>query len=569
MEYSSNMENFACCFLFEEDGDCLSDPVVEEEIRQGLWALKPFKALGVDGLHAGFFQYFWEDVKHSVCNEVISIFDMRRVPEYLNETLITLIPKCPNLKSFSNYRPISLCNTIYKVVTKIIVGRIRPFLDKLVSPNQVTFMPGRRGLDNVVIAQELIHMLDNKKGKVGFMAIKIGLVKAYDRLEWLFIRKVLRAFHFPHVFTDLIMSCVSSTSTSILFNGGKLETFMPSRGIRQGDLLSPYLFILCMEYLGFLINKSCMEKKWTPLKTSKDNVEISHLFFANNLLLFAKANLAGAKAIKEVLEKFCEESGQLVNLDKSRIYFSPNSQDGVKENISVILNIQATSCLGKYLGFPLRHKGVGRSQYNFITEKIISKLSEWKAKFLSFAGRTVLVKSVMTAIPNYVMQGATLPIHLCEKIDKINKDFLWGSTMEKKKLHLVGWNKIIKSKDEGGLGIQATRARNIALLAKLNWWLYQEKDALWAKVVLNKYCSQSRRRSKDPDKLTCSPIWTTIKAGFNVFEKGVCWYVGTNSKLNFWESKWVKGGTVWELIEGPLMRHEADFTIADMFQVGR
>ena len=108
MEYSSNMENFACCFLFEEDGDCLSDPVVEEEIRQGLWALKPFKALGVDGLHAGFFQYFWEDVKHFVCNEVISIFDTRRVPEYLNETLITLIPKCPNLKSFSNYRPISL-----------------------------------------------------------------------------------------------------------------------------------------------------------------------------------------------------------------------------------------------------------------------------------------------------------------------------------------------------------------------------------------------------------------------------------------------------------------------------
>ena len=108
---------------------------MEEEIRQGLWALKPFKALGVDGLHAGFFQYFWEDVKHSVCNEVISIFDTRRVPEYLNETLITLIPKCLNPESFSNYRPISLCNTIYKVVTKIIVGHIRPFLDKLVSPN--------------------------------------------------------------------------------------------------------------------------------------------------------------------------------------------------------------------------------------------------------------------------------------------------------------------------------------------------------------------------------------------------------------------------------------------------
>lgn len=161
-----------------------------------------------------------------------------------------------------------------------------------------------------------------------------------------------------------------------------------------------------------------------------------------------------------------------MNFDKSHIYFLPNAHEGVKENINAILNIQATSSLGKYLGFLLRHKGAVRSQYNFIVERIISKLSGWKAKFLSFASRTVLVKSVMTAMPNYVMQGAALPVHLCDKIDKISRDFLWGSTMEKKKLHRVVWSKIIKSKDEGGLGIQAARARNIALFAKLNWWLY-------------------------------------------------------------------------------------------------
>lgn len=148
----SDIECFACYFPSEEDKNCLSTPIAEEEIRQGLWALRPFKAPSADGLHAGFFQYFWADVKNFVCNEITCMFDKRKVPECMNETLITLIPKCPNPENFNNYRLISLCNNIYKVVTKIIVGRIRPFLDKLISPNKAAFVPRRRGLDNVVIA---------------------------------------------------------------------------------------------------------------------------------------------------------------------------------------------------------------------------------------------------------------------------------------------------------------------------------------------------------------------------------------------------------------------------------
>ena len=151
----------------------------------------------------------------------------------------------------------------------------------------------------------------------------------------------------------------------------------------------------------------------------------------------------------------------------------------------------------------------------------MNKLSGWKAKFLSFAGRFVLVKLVMSAISNYVMQGEALPIHLCEKLDKINRDFLWGSTREKKKLHLVGWNKIIQPKEEGGLGIQAARAKNVALLAKLNWRMYQENDSLWVKVILSKYCSSDRRRARDPDKLPASSSWKAKKVGFQTFEKGI------------------------------------------------
>ena len=185
---------------------------------------------------------------------------MRTMPEFLNRTLISLIPKCQSPETLANYRPINLCNLVYKIVTKIIISRIRPLLNNLVSPLQAAFVSGRRGLDNILIAQELRHSIDDKKGKEGYIAVKVDLEKAYDSLEWNFIHKILQSHHFPNYLINLIMSCLSSTNASIMFNGGTMETFYPSWGIRQGDPLSPYFFILCMEYLGSLIEKECMER---------------------------------------------------------------------------------------------------------------------------------------------------------------------------------------------------------------------------------------------------------------------------------------------------------------------
>ena len=187
---------------------------------------------------------------NSVINEVKKVFTDRRVLDYLNTTHIALIPKIQGLETLSNYRPISLCNTVYKVMSKIIVTRLRPYLDKLISPCQSTFIPSRKGIDNAIIVQEVIHSLSKKKGKVGYMALKIDLEKAYDKLEWSFIRDMLIRANMPTNLIDTIMSCVTTVSTSIVFNGEALEPIYPSKGLRQGDPLSPYLFILCMDFLG-------------------------------------------------------------------------------------------------------------------------------------------------------------------------------------------------------------------------------------------------------------------------------------------------------------------------------
>ena len=389
-------------FLKAEDISKLERPVIDEEILAALHSLKPYKASGPDELHAGFFPRFWLIVGNSVKSEVKQSFCIGKVPAYLNKMLITLIPKCNSPETLNNYRPIGLCNTVYKVITKLIVTRLRPALKYLVSPLQTVFVPKRKGVDNAIIVQELIHSISNKRGREGIMVIKIDLGKAYDHLEWSFIKDTLTLFKFLSHLISLIMSCVSSSSISILFNGGALDSFQPSRGLRQGDSLSPYLFIMCMEILGALITDKCKDNLWDPISASKGGLPFSHLFFADDLVLFAKADVKNCRAIREVLDTFCEISDQKVNVGKSRVFFSPNLDHGCREELCNILEFRSTPSLDKYLGFPLKHT-LSLQDFRAVIERVQGKLAGWKAHLLSFAGRLVLTQATLSTIPNYSM----------------------------------------------------------------------------------------------------------------------------------------------------------------------
>lgn len=203
------------------------------------------------------------------------------------------------------------------------------------------------------MVQELIHTISNKEGQEGYMAIKVDLEKAYDKLELSFIREVLINANFPLNLVNLIMSCVSSVSTSILFNSGSVEPIFPLGGIRQGDPLSPYLFILCMEALWYYIEEKCSEKSWVPLKSSQSEVAFSHLFFANDLVIFAKADHVNCSTIRDVLDSFCARSVQSISESKSKVYFCPNVDVDTRESLCDILGFHSTPNLGKYLGFPI------------------------------------------------------------------------------------------------------------------------------------------------------------------------------------------------------------------------
>ena len=225
-----------------------------------------------------------------------------------------------------------------------------------------------------------------------------------------------------------------------------------------------------MEVLRAFILEKCSSNCWDPVKASQGGLTFSHLFFVNDLVLFAKANQKNCVAVREVLDSFCSIFGQKVSQDKSWVYFSLNVLAEERTKMCDILGFHSTPSLGKYFGIPINHSA--RTQdFGYIIEWVQSRLAGWKSNLLSFIGRLVLTQAVTTTIPNYAMQCVALLVKILNSIERLSHNFLWGSFVSKKKIHLVTWKRITKPKREGGLGIQAAKEKNIASLAKINWRL--------------------------------------------------------------------------------------------------
>lgn len=192
------------------------------------------------------------------------------------------------------------------------------------------------------------------------------------------------------------------------------------------------------------------------------------------MILFCEASLDQAEILQRCLSTFCEASGSKVSVDKSKVYFSPNTSVEVQEGISRQLGMEVTLDLGRYLGVPTINGRTSKREYQYLVEKINGKLAGWKAKILSMAGRATLIQSSLGSIPYYTVQSTKLPRSTCDDIDRRNKSFLWGELEGERKVHLVAWETVNKSKREGGLGIKSMRQVNSAFLAKLGWRLLAE-----------------------------------------------------------------------------------------------
>ena len=282
----------------------LSCEFTTDEIKAALFQMGPIKAPGPDGINALFYQKFWHIVGDTVVFAALDFLNSGQMLLALNHTHIVLIPKVKNPVKMSDFRPISLCNVMYKIIAKVLANRLKHILPHIIAPTQSAFVPRRLITDNVLVAYEALHMMHGQKnGKTRSLALKLDVSEAYDKVEWNFLKQIMLKLGFPGDWVDRVMSCVTSTSFSILINGKPFGMINPTRGLRQGDPLSSYVFLLCAEGFISLLQKAELEGSIHGVSIYRRAPKISHLLFANDTFVLPSnrkkdtGNIACAKTL--------------------------------------------------------------------------------------------------------------------------------------------------------------------------------------------------------------------------------------------------------------------------------
>lgn len=313
---------------------------------------------------------------------------------------LALIPKEPNPLSFDRFRPISLCNVSYKIITKILANKLKKLLPTLVSENQRGFVPKRQITDNFILVQEAIHnsLHRNERG----MIIKLDMANAFDRVNHQFLAVVLRKFGISNKFINIIMECISNPWTTPPINGRPSRYFRSSRGLRQSCPLSPFLFIIMVETLSIHLENLRKKKEITGISIVRGIKEINHSLFADDTLLIGGASSLIARRFKRILDTFLAVSGGMLNNKKCSIY-TWNVSLQVMQRISLIMDIpvQRNWSHFSYLGLPLAKEVVKSEISNKQIEKMRGLLQSWGLSWLNLAGRTILIKALLSALPIY------------------------------------------------------------------------------------------------------------------------------------------------------------------------
>eukprot|EP00253_Pinus_taeda_P011657 PITA_11657 len=397
------------------------------------------------------------------------------------------------------YRLIALCNVVYKIISKVVANRLKPFLPVLVSGEKSGYVEGRQILDNIIQAQEVVHSLTSKK-QVG-MIMQLDIAKAYDKVNWVYLRKMLIAFRFDHSWVRWVMALVTSSSFSILVNGTPSGIFSPSRGLRQGDPLSPFLFIIMMEGLG------------RAIKQVKYSGKIKGLQLTDN--------------------------GMEVNLSKSKIFFF-NTNIAVQKNISRILGFQRDFLPSKYLGVLLTAKPMLKSIWEPLINKLQDKVSTWTIKYLNLAGKLVLTKAVLQAIPISMLSALPAPKGVLQQFRNIQRNFLWDKEETERKWALVSWDKICKPKKHGGLGFDDQEILSKALGAKIWWhWVYHP-ETQWENIWKEKYANswQNNDLIRMSGNIKGSYIWNKAWENKRLVQEYSLWEIREGNLALFWEDNW-------------------------------
>ncbi|CAA7023512.1 unnamed protein product [Microthlaspi erraticum] len=441
--------------------------------------------------------------------------------------------------------------------------RLQPILNGLISENQSAFVPGRAISENVLITHEVLHFLKTSGAKKHCsMAVKTDMSKAYDRIEWDFLIAVQRKLGFQEKWINWIHQCVSTVKYSYLINDGAHAAVTPQRGIRQGDPLSPYIFILCGEVLSGLCRRAQRDGTLPGIRVARGSPLINHLLFANDTMFFCKSNKKNCETLHQILQTYEEASGQVINLGKSSITFANKTNIETKEKAKEILGITALGGQGKYLGLPEHFGRKKKDLFALIVDRIRRKAVSWSSRFLSGAGKMTMLQAVLSAIPTYTMSCFKLPISLCKRIQSAMTRFWWDETSGKKKMCWVAWKKLTRSKKDGGLGFRDVEAFNDALLAKLSWRILTNPNCLLARVLKGKYFRYTSFLEARPRK-SASHGWQGLLVGRDLLRLNLGKAIGNGEATSIWNDPWLSLETPTKPM-GPATLGTAEWTVAKL-----
>ena len=345
---------------------------------------------------------------------------------------------------------------IYKIYSKVLANRLKKLLPSIIIEHQSAFIKDRLISDNILMAFETLHSLQNYKSiSHGFMAVKLDMGKAYDLVDWNFLENLMRKLGFNDRWVNLIMGYVKTVTYSVLVNGEPCGMIHPTRGIRQG--------------LNGMIKNAERNGDIHGFSLCRRGPKLTHLLLADDSLLFCRATIEECGKVLEILEEYERASGQRVNRSKIALFFSKFTNADIKRSIKLALGVPEIMQYERYLGLPSFVGKGKKASFNYIKEKVWRKLQGWEGKLFSQAGREVLLKSVIQAIPTYSMGCFKIPIGLRNEIEALIKNFWWGQRGDRRKIHWVKWEELTKSKTIGGMGFLDLALFNDSLLAKQAW----------------------------------------------------------------------------------------------------
>ncbi|GKV40773.1 hypothetical protein SLEP1_g48376 [Rubroshorea leprosula] len=409
--------------LSTEQNATLISQFTEEEIKKTIWACNSSKAPGLDGFTFGFLKTMWEDVRKEICDFVVDFQRNGKLVRGSNASFIVLIPKKDNPIRIEDYRPISLIGCMYKLISKLLANRLSKVIEGLIGENQSAFIAGRLLVDSVIVANETIDEIKQKKKRC--FIFKADFEKAFDKVSWDFLDYMMSRMGFCDIWRKWIKECLSSSTVSVLVNGSATKEFKVSKGLRQGDPLSPFLFLIVAEGLNGIINSAVSKSLFNGVQVGSSNITISHLQFADDTILFGEANEQNIKAAKSIMRTFELVSGLKINYNKSTL-IGINVDTEEINHFACFLHCKPGKLPLMYLGMPVGASLRRKSTWSTLVAKFERKLTGWNNRFLSMGGRIVCINSVLSSLPVFLMSAYLIPMGVIKRIDSIRRAFLWG-----------------------------------------------------------------------------------------------------------------------------------------------